>query len=104
MMKSIAGVVGGGLFNVRVSGTGMLALTTHGDPITLLVSPEKPLYTDANATVAWDGNLNPAIKTDLSFKNLIGRGTGEGIQLAFAGTGWVVLQPCEEKYHVQQAR
>jgi uncharacterized protein (AIM24 family) len=103
MMKSIAGVVGGGLFNVRVSGTGMLALTTHGDPITLLVSPDKPLYTDANATVAWDGNLNPAIKTDLSFKNLIGRGTGEGIQLAFAGTGWVVLQPFEEKYHVQQA-
>ena len=103
MMKSVAGVVGGGLFNVRVSGSGHLALTTHGDPVTLLVTPDKPLCTDANATVAWDGNLSPNIKTDLSFKNLIGRGTGEGIQLVFSGTGWVVLQPFEETYHVQQA-
>jgi uncharacterized protein (AIM24 family) len=99
MMKSVAGVVGGGLFNVRVSGSGMIALTTHGDPVTLLVTPENPLCTDAHATVAWDGALNPTIKTDLSFRNLIGRGSGEGIQLAFSGSGWVVLQPFEEKYH-----
>ena len=104
MMKSVAGMVGGGLFNVKVSGTGMLALTTHGDPITLLVTPESALCTDANATVAWDGNLTPDIKTDLSFKNLIGRGTGEGIQLVFSGRGWVVLQPFEEKYQVAQGQ
>jgi uncharacterized protein (AIM24 family) len=102
MMKSIAGVAGGGLFNVWVSGKGMVALTTHGDPVTLLVSPDKPLCTDANATVAWAGNLEPSIKTDLSFRNLIGRGSGEGIQLSFNGTGWVVVQPYEETYHVQE--
>jgi uncharacterized protein (AIM24 family) len=101
MMKSVAGIVGGGLFNVKVSGTGMIALTTHGDPITLLVTPESPLFTDANATVAWDGNLHPVIKTDLSLKNLIGRGSGEAIQLAFTGKGWVVIQPYEETYQVQ---
>jgi uncharacterized protein (AIM24 family) len=101
LMKNVAGIVGGGLFNVKVCGTGMIALTTHGDPITLLVTPENPLFTDANATVAWDGNLNPAIKTNLSFKNLIGRGSLEGIQLAFTGKGWVVIQPYEETYHVK---
>jgi uncharacterized protein (AIM24 family) len=101
MMKSVAGVVGGGLFNVKISGSGMIALTTHGDPITLLVTQDAPLFTDANATVAWEGNLYPQIKTDLSFRNLIGRGSGEGIQLAFSGNGWVVVQPYEEKYEVQ---
>jgi uncharacterized protein (AIM24 family) len=103
MMKSVAGVVGGGLFNVKISGTGLLALTTHGDPITLLVTPDQPLCTDANATVAWAGNLEPAIKTDLSFRNLIGRGSGEGIQLAFSGNGWVVVQPYEETYETKKA-
>lgn len=102
MMRSVAGVVGGGLFNVKISGSGMIALTTHGDPITLLVTPQAPLFTDANATVAWDGNLCPQIKTDLSFKNLIGRGSGEGIQLAFSGSGWVVVQPYEETYQVKK--
>jgi uncharacterized protein (AIM24 family) len=98
LMKSVAGIVGGGLFNVRVSGTGLIAITTHGDPITLLVTPQNPLFTDANATVAWSEHLQPEIKTDLSFRNLIGRGSGEGIQLAFKGNGWVVVQPYEEKY------
>lgn len=98
MMKSIAGVVGGGLFNVKIQGTGMVAITSHGDPITLLVTPQTPISTDANATVAWSGSLEPEIKTDLGWRNLIGRGTGEGIQLSFKGNGWVVLQPYEETY------
>jgi len=104
MMKSVAGVMGGGLFNVKISGRGMVALTTHGTPLTFMVTPEQPLFTDANATVAWDGNLQPVIKTDLSLKNLIGRGSGEGIQLAFSGQGWVVLQPFEEKYMAQKGQ
>jgi uncharacterized protein (AIM24 family) len=101
MMRSVAGMVGGGLFNVKVSGKGLVALTTHGEPITLLITPQNPLFTDANATVAWSGNLQPEIKTDLSWKNLIGRGSGEGIQLAFKGNGWVVLQPYEESYAIK---
>jgi uncharacterized protein (AIM24 family) len=27
---------------------------------------------------------------------LFGRGSGESVQLKFAGTGWVVVQPYEE--------
>ncbi|MBK8471229.1 MAG: AIM24 family protein [Sphingobacteriales bacterium] len=98
MMKSVAGMLGGGLFNVKISGTGMVAMTTHGDPITLLVSPDQPLNTDANATVAWSGGLDVVVKTDVSFSDFIGRGSGESIQLAFSGDGWVVLQPYEEVY------
>jgi uncharacterized protein (AIM24 family) len=28
-------------------------------------------------------------------KNLIGRGSGESIQMAFSGQGWVLVQPSE---------
>lgn len=76
----------------------MVAMTTHGDPITLLVRPDQPLNTDANATVAWSGGLDVVVKTDVSFSDFIGRGSGESIQLAFSGDGWVVLQPYEEVY------
>lgn len=98
MMKSVAGMVGGGLFQVSLSGKGYAAITTHGDPITLLVKPGKPVFTDPNATVAWSGNLNPSIKTDISIKTLIGRGSGESFQMKFEGDGWVIVQPYEEVY------
>lgn len=98
MMKSVAGVVGGGLFQVHLSGTGHAAICTHGDPLTLVVKPGKPVFTDPNATVAWSGNLTPKIKTDISFKTLIGRGSGESFQLQFEGDGWVIVQPYEETY------
>lgn len=102
MMKSVAGIVGGGLFQVHLNGTGHVAVTTHGDPLTLLVKPGKPVFTDPNATVAWSGNLNPTIKTDLSFKTFIGRGSGESFQLQFEGDGWVIVQPYEETYGTAQ--
>ena len=98
MMKSVAGIVGGGLFQVYLSGTGHVAVTTHGKPLTLLVKPGKPVYTDPNATVAWSGNLKPKIKTDISLKTFLGRGSGESFQLEFEGDGWVIVQPYEETY------
>lgn len=98
MMRRVAGMLAGGLFNVRLSGTGMVAITTHYEPLTLRVVPGKPVFTDPNATVAWSGNLAPEIVTAISFRTLVGRGSGEAIQLRFDGAGWVVLQPYEEVY------
>lgn len=98
MMKSIAGMMGGGLFQARLSGTGHIAITTHGNPLTLIVKPGEPVYTDPNATVAWSGNLVPTMKTDISLKTFIGRGSGESFQMKFEGEGWVIVQPCEEVY------
>lgn len=98
MMRRIAGMMAGGLFNMRFSGTGMIAITTHYDPLTLRVTPEAPVFTDPNATVAWPGNLQPELKTDVSFKTFLGRGSGESIQMRFQGDGFVVIQPQEEVY------
>jgi len=96
MMRKIAAMVSGGLFNVRFEGSGMLAITTHYDPITLRVAPGKPVYTDPNATIAWSGTLQPEFKTDVSLKTFFGRGSGESFQMMFNGDGFVVVQPFEE--------
>lgn len=98
MMRKVAGMLAGGLFNVRFSGHGKIAITTHFEPITLRVTPDKPICTDPNATVAWSGTLTPEFKTDISFKTFLGRGSGESIQMLFKGDGFVVIQPQEEVY------
>lgn len=96
MHKKVSGMLSGGLFSVRLQGTGMVAVTTHGRPLTLKVSGNDPVYTDPNATVAWSGNLTPELKTDINFKALMGRGGGETFQMVFRGEGFVVVQPYEE--------
>ena len=96
MMKKVSSMLAGGLFNIRLEGTGMVAFTTHYDPLTLMVTPDSPVTTDPNATVAWSGSLNPKIKTDVSLKTFVGRGSGESIQTEFAGSGFVIIQPFEE--------
>ena len=101
MMKRMSSMLAGGLFNIRLEGSGMVAFTTHYDPITLMVTPDQPVTTDPNATVAWSGSLEPQIKTDVSLKTFIGRGSGESIQTYFSGNGFVVIQPYEETYFQQ---
>lgn len=101
LMRRIAGMVAGGLFNIRLSGTGMIAITTHYEPLTLAVKPGVPVFTDPNATVAWSGSLEPEIVTNFTVGTFLGRGSGEAIQLKFQGNGWVVLQPFEEVYTVE---
>ena len=98
MMKKMSAMLAGGLFNIRLEGSGMVAFTSHYDPITLLVTPDNPVTTDPNATVAWSGTLQPEFKTDVSLKTFFGRGSGESIQTHFAGNGFVVIQPYEEVY------
>ena len=95
-MKKISAMLAGGLFNVNLTGTGMVAITSHYDPLTLRVTPDAPVLTDPNATVAWSGNLTPEFRTDVSMKTFFGRGSGESFQMEFRGNGFVVVQPYEE--------
>jgi len=99
LMRKMVAMVAGGLFNVRLEGTGLVAITTHYDPLTLIVTPDSPVRTDPNATVAWSGGLSPTFKTDISLKTFFGRGSGESIQMEFAGQGFVVIQPYEEVHY-----
>ena len=96
VMTRGAGMAAGGLFSLRLSGSGLVAFTSHGKPLVLPVSAQRPLLTDPNATVAWSGGLTPAVRTDVNMMSLLGRSSGETFQLEFRGDGFVVLQPYEE--------
>jgi uncharacterized protein (AIM24 family) len=96
MMKKISSIASGGLFNVRLSGYGLVAIATHHDPITLSVLKDRPLMTDTGATVAWSGNLSPDFKTDINLKTIFGRSSGETFQMKFEGEGFVIIQSFEE--------
>jgi uncharacterized protein (AIM24 family) len=101
MMRRVAGMLAGGLFNIKLSGSGLVAITTHYEPLTLRVTPDQPVFTDPNATVAWSDGLVTDIVTQIQLGAFFGRGSGESLQLKFSGNGWVVLQPYEEVYTVQ---
>ena len=96
-MKKLSAMLAGGLFNVKLEGSGMVAFTSHFNPLTLKVTPGNPVCTDPNSTVAWSGNLQPQLKTDISVKTFLGRGSGESLQMLFEGDGFVVVQPYEER-------
>jgi uncharacterized protein (AIM24 family) len=98
MLRKMAAMMSGGLFNALFQGSGMIAITSHYDPLTIRVTPDRPVVTDPNATIAWSGNLTPEFKTDISLKTFFGRGSGESIQMLFQGDGFVVIQPFEEVY------
>lgn len=96
MLRKVAALAAGGLFNVRLTGSGVVAITTHYDPLVLAVRQGQPVFTDPNATVAWSANLQPEFKTDIQLKSFFGRGSGESFQMMFQGEGFVVVQPFEE--------
>lgn len=100
MHRKVAGMLAGGLFSLRLSGPGLIAIVSHGAPLTLRCTPTDPVITDPNATVAWSGGLAPDVRTDISLRSLVGRGGGEAFQMQFRGEGFVVVQPYEEVVHV----
>ena len=89
-----AGVLAGGLFNIHLRGTGLVALVSDGEPVRLDVS-EAATFADPQAAIAWSGGVETTLRADVQAKTLIGLGSGESFQLGFAGTGWVLVQPSE---------
>jgi uncharacterized protein (AIM24 family) len=84
----------GGLFNTTLRGTGWVALTTDGPPV-VLNAAEAPTFADTNAVVAWSAHLQTQLKTSFKASALIGRGSGEAVQVSFHGQGFVIVQPSE---------
>ena len=89
-----AGIATGGLFNTLVQGQGMVALTSHGTP-TILDCSQQPTYVDTQAAVCWSANLTPNVTNSMNMKSMLRGGSGEAVQYAFHGPGFVVVQPSE---------
>ncbi|CDR06698.1 AIM24 family protein [Streptomyces iranensis] len=104
-VKGIAKFAGQGLFNVSVSGTGWVALTSRGTPIVVDCGRgEDETYVDPDALVAWSSGLKVKGKRSFKASSLIGRGSGEAYQLGFSGQGFVVVQPSEDSTDRLRAR
>jgi uncharacterized protein (AIM24 family) len=92
-----AGMLAGGLYNVGLSGTGLVALMSDGEPLRLDVA-EAPTFADPSAAIAWSGGVTTNLKSDVQAKSLIGLGSGESFQLGLSGQGWVLIQPSEGRF------
>src|SRR5437764_1745696 len=95
-----ASAMAGGLFNMELAGSGWVALVSDGPPVLLDVGGA-PTFADAQAAITWSSGVQTQVKVDANVKTLIGRGSGETVQVAFSGEGWVLVQPSEG--HVQAA-
>lgn len=94
-VQARGGMMAGGLFNVSLRGTGYVAVTTDGEPMALDVAGA-PTFGDAQAVVLWTSGVQMDIKVDSGgLKSMIRGGTGELLQMAFRGQGFVLIQPSE---------
>ncbi len=93
-VEGMSGVMTGGLFNVKLKGTGTAAVVSDGPPVLLDVG-SAPTFCDPQAAIVWSQGVKSSVKTDANMKSLIGMGSGESVQVAFSGDGWVLVQPSE---------
>jgi len=89
-----AGMLSGGLFNTVIQGQGTVALTSDGEPMILDCS-QQPTFVDTQAAVCWSASLVPNVVSSMNVKSLLRGGSGEAVQYAFHGPGFVVVQPSE---------
>lgn len=89
----VMGIVAGGLFNVTLTGSGNVAVTSWGKPV--VISVDQPVAVDSNCIIAWSTTLKVDIKTTLKAGMIIGRSSGEAVQMLFSGEGFVIVQPGE---------
>jgi len=101
-VEGASGMMGAGLYNMALHGTGWVAIISDGPPVLLNVAAA-PTFADAQAAITWSSGVQTGIRTDFKMKNLIGRGSGETVQMSFQGQGWVLVQPSEgQVFGVQQ--
>ncbi|MFW6773141.1 AIM24 family protein [Nocardioides sp. CPCC 205120] len=89
-----AGMMGAGLFNTTIGGTGTVAINAVG-LVTVLDCSQGPVYVDSDAAVCWSANLEPGVKNSMNARSMLRGGTGEALQYVFHGPGFVVVQAFE---------
>jgi len=95
-----------GLATSTLTGKGnqaYVAILSDGNPIVLSnVQSRSTISVDPDAVICWmsqSGNSDPSVKTDLSWKNLIGQASGESYAFEWSGSQSVsvIVQPSERR-------
>lgn len=90
-------VTGQGLFTTTLKGKGAVAVMADGGVVQLPITPDRPVHVDPQAYVAHHGDVRNKLSTALGWREMVGRGSGEGFQLELSGSGAVFVQASEEK-------
>ena len=93
-VEGASGALSGGLYNMELSGTGTVALVTDGPPVMIELDGTET-FADPQAAITWSEGVTSSVKTDVILKTFIGKASGETVQLAFSGRGWLLIQPSE---------
>jgi uncharacterized protein (AIM24 family) len=93
-VEGASGMLGGGLYNTELRGTGQVALVSDGPPLLIEIDSEQT-FADPQAAITWSSGITTSVKTDVNMKTFIGRGSGETVQMGFSGNGWLLIQPSE---------
>lgn len=92
-------MTGQGLFTTQLHGQGSVAVLSHGGAIPLQVGPDNPqVVVDPQAYVCHVGQINVDISANVGWREAVGKGSGESIQLKMTGTGTVWVQASEKKF------
>lgn len=96
--QAVRGAVSGlGLFTTKVSGNGSVALLSHGGTVEIAVDGVE-VGVDPQAYVGHVGALQVDLRASVGLRDVIGRGSGEALQLKVSGHGRVYVQASEEKF------
>lgn len=92
-------MTGQGLFTTQLSGQGAVAILSHGGTIPLEVGGHRPeVVVDPQAYVGHVGHLTIDMAAKVGFRDVVGRGSGEAVQLKLTGQGTVWVQASEKKF------
>jgi uncharacterized protein (AIM24 family) len=95
---AVRGAVSGqGLFTTQLHGYGTAAVISHGGTIAVPVGPAGPVSVDPQAYVAHVGQVTVDISASVGWREAVGKGSGEAIQLKCTGSGTVYVQASEQK-------
>jgi uncharacterized protein (AIM24 family) len=95
---AVRGAVSGqGLFTTQLHGYGTAAVLSHGGTIAIPVGNGGPVAVDPQAFVAHVGQVTVDISASVGWRDAVGRGSGEAVQLKCTGHGTVHVQASEQK-------
>ena len=90
-------LTGQGLFTTQLSGHGAAVLLAHGGLFELPVGGPAPVVVDPQAFVGSHGDVHTELKAAVTWRDAVGKGSGEAMQLHCHGQGTVFVQASEEK-------
>jgi uncharacterized protein (AIM24 family) len=98
-----ANAMAGGLFQTTLTGSGTVAIVSDGPPILFDVA-SAPTFADAQAAIVWSSGVTTQVHVDAKLSSLLRGGSGETVQIAFGGSGWLLVQPSEGRVEGDNGR